>query len=244
VILVLVVCDPLPSGRGFFWLFFMPSVDYFSPEFPISPMNKTTYLSVWMLMIYGFSYSSSAFGQMPLNPFSTDTLVMSQVLYPDSTLRIRNLTPYFNLHVDSTLSYNLEINKDPSHYFWFLENPLLGLKINKDNGLLTFKAEKSYFLSGRLKYDFPYKIGVGIQNLQNPSERLDTSFTIQFFTTEIIPSHLKPSVNSTLFVNEGDTVNFRMECEDGSFPIQSIGFFSNLPIKDYQGVKKCDDEFK
>ena len=193
-----------------------------------------------MLMTFGISYTSSAFSQMPSNPFSTDTLVVS----PDSALRIRNLSPYFTLHVDSTLSYNLEINKDPSHYFWFLKNPLLGLKINKDNGQLTFKADKSFFLSGRLKYDFPYKIGVGIQNLQNPSERLDTSFTIQFFTTEIIPSHLKPSVNSTLFVDEGDTVSFRIECEEGSFPIETIGFYSNLPIENYQEVKKCDDEFK
>ena len=34
--------------------------------------------------------------------------------------RIRNLSPYFTLHVDSTLNYGLEINKNPSHYYWFL----------------------------------------------------------------------------------------------------------------------------
>src|SRR5438270_10770136 len=70
------------------------------------------------------------------------------------TLRIKNLNPYFNLHVDSSLSYKLQINKDESKYYWFLRNPPVGLRINKDNGLLTFKAEKSYFLSGKLKYDY------------------------------------------------------------------------------------------
>ena len=153
-------------------------------------------------------------------------------------LRIRNLSPYFTLHVDSTMSYDLEINKNPSHYYWYLKNSPLGLKINKDNGLLTFKADKSYFLSGRLKYDYPYKVSVGVQNLQNPVESVDTTFTIQFFTTEIIPSRLKPSVNSILYVDEGDTINFKIECEEGSFPIETISFFSNMPIKNYQTSKK------
>jgi len=141
------------------------------------------------------------------------------------------------------MSYGLEVNKNPSHYFWYLRNSPLGLKINKDNGVLTFKADKSYFLSGRLKYDYPYKVTVGVQNLQNPADRVDTTFTIQFFTTEIIPSRLKPSVNSVLFADEGDTINFKIECEEGSFPVENISFFSNLPIKNYTTVKKCDDDF-
>jgi hypothetical protein len=161
----------------------------------------------------------------------------------DSSLRIRNLSPYFTLHVDSTMSYGLEVNKNPTHYYWYLKNSPLGLKINKDNGLLTFKADKSYFLSGKLKYDYPYKVSVGVQNLKDPTERVDTTFTILFFTTEIIPSRLKPSVNSVLFGDEGDTVSFRIECEEGSFPVENISFFSNLPIKNYKTVKKCDDEF-
>jgi len=141
------------------------------------------------------------------------------------------------------MTYDLEINKNPSHYFWFLKNSPLGLKINKDNGVLTFKADKSYFLSGKLKYDYPYKVSVGVQNLQNPAERVDTTFTIQFFTTEIIPSRLKPTVNTALYVDEGDTISFRIECEEGSFPIENISFYSNMPMKNYQVVKKCDDEF-
>jgi len=165
------------------------------------------------------------------------------LLVQDTILRIRNLSPFFTLHVDSMMSYSLEVNKNPDNYYWYLRNSPLGLRINKDNGLLTFKADKSYFLSGKLKYDYPYKVSVGVQNLHNPEERVDTTFTIQFFTTEIVPSRLKPSVNSTLFVDEGDTINFKIECEAGSFPIDNISFFSNFPIKNYKEVKKCDDEF-
>jgi len=161
----------------------------------------------------------------------------------DTVLRIRNLNPYITLHVDSTLLYNLEINKTPFHYFWYLKNSPLGLKINKDNGLLTFKADKSYFLSGRLKYDYPYKVNVGVQNMSNPKENVDTSFTIVFFTTEIVPSHVKTSVSNTLFIDEGDTVSFKIDCETGSFPIESISFFSNIPIRNYTVVKKCDEDF-
>lgn len=158
-------------------------------------------------------------------------------------LRIKNLNPYFNLHVDSTLSYKLEINKDPSRYYWFLRNPPVGLRINKDNGTLTFKAEKSYFLSGKLKYDYQYKVNVGVQNLDNPADHVDTSFYISFYNTDIIESRVKPTVNSTLTVDEGDTVAFKVQCENGSFPIENITFFSNTPLKNFTLVKKCDDDF-
>ncbi|MBS1668440.1 MAG: hypothetical protein JST58_13775 [Bacteroidetes bacterium] len=154
------------------------------------------------------------------------------------------MNPYFTLHVDSTLSYHLEINKDPSQYFWYLKNSPVGLKINKDNGTLSFKADKSYFLSGKLKYDYDYKVTIGVQNLNNPAEKIDTSFTILFFTTEINHSKIKPTVNSILFIEEGDTVNFRIECETGSFPIENITYYSNIPLKGNTDVKKCDDEFK
>jgi hypothetical protein len=69
----------------------------------------------------------------------------------DSILRIVNLNPYFTLHVDSSLSYQLQINKNPDEYFWYLKNSPIGLRINKDNGFLSFKADKAYFLSGRLE---------------------------------------------------------------------------------------------
>jgi len=163
----------------------------------------------------------------------------------DTTLRITNLNPYITLHVDSSLSYKLEINRDPAaaKYFWYLRNSPIGLRINKDNGLLSFKADKSYFLSGKLRYDQPYNVIVGVQNLNNPLERVDTSLTLVFYNTEIIPSHVKPSVSSTLYVDEGDVVSFKVQCETGSFPIEHITFFANSPLKGYTLVKACDDEF-
>jgi hypothetical protein len=202
-------------------------------------MNKSVLLRSLIVLAFCFIRVLPVIGQTPIEKSQADSIVLSQ----DTALRIRNLSPFFTLHVDSTMSYNLEVNKNPSDYYWFLKNSPLGLKINKDNGQLTFKADKSYFLSGRLKYDFPYKVSVGVQNLKNPAERVDTTFTIQFFTTEIVPSRLKPSVNTILSVDEGDTVNFKIECEEGSFPIESISFYCNYPIKNYNPVKKCDDEF-
>src|SRR3984957_17527892 len=193
-------------------------------------------------IITAIAFTTPCFSQDPTlrTLFSpADSIKMSQ----DSVLRIRNLNPYFTLHVDSTLNYRLEINKEPSHYFWFLKNSPIGLKINKDNGLLTFKAEKSYFLSGKLKYDNPYKVSMGVQNLNDPNQRIDTSFTILFFTTEITPSKIKPSVSNTLYIEEGDTISFKLECEEGNFPIEEINFFSNIPIKNYTNVKRCDDDF-
>lgn len=160
----------------------------------------------------------------------------------DSSFRIRNLNPYFTLHVDSTLSYQLEINRDPNRYFWFMKNAPVGLKI-KENGLLTFKADKSYFLSGKLKYDYEYKVNIGVQNLNNPKERIDTSFSLVFFTTEIIPSHVKPTVSNVLYMEEGDTISFKIQCETGTFPIESINFYSSMPIKTNSNIRRCDDDF-
>ena len=161
----------------------------------------------------------------------------------DTLLRIRNLNPYFSVHVDSTLNYNLEINRDETKYYWYIRNSPVGLKINKDNGVLSFKADKSFFLSGKLKYDNEYKVVMGVQSLDNPTDKLDTFFSIQFYNTDIIASRVKPSVSSTLVVEEGDTVAFRVQCENGNFPIENITFFANTPLKNYTLVKKCDDDF-
>nr|WP_294905254.1 hypothetical protein [uncultured Lacibacter sp.] len=161
----------------------------------------------------------------------------------DTVLRIRNLNPYFTLHVDSSLSYKLEINKEISNYYWYLKNSPVGLRINKDNGLLTFKADKAYFLSGRLKYDVEYKVQLGVQNLNNPTEKADTMFTIVFFNTEIIQSKIRPSVSATITVDEGDTARISLNCENGNFPIEYINFESNIPIKPEYQIAKCKDEF-
>jgi hypothetical protein len=173
----------------------------------------------------------------------TDTVAPVHPVTFDSVLRITNINPYITLHVDSTLTYKLDINKDPAGYYWFLKNAPVGLKINKDNGTLTFKAEKSYFLSGKLKYDYEYKVSLGVQNLENPRDRYDTVFTLVFYNTEIIPSHVKPTVGAVMYVEEGDTISFKVQCEDGSFPITNISMQTNMPIKNYTTVKSCDDEF-
>lgn len=161
----------------------------------------------------------------------------------DTTLRIKNLNPYFNLHVDSALSYNLEINRDEKQYYWYLRNSPAGLKINKDDGVLTFKVDKSFFLSGKLRYDNEYRVSVGVQSLNDPKDKIDTFFSITFYNTEIIPSKVKPTVSSVLTVEEGDVVAFKVQCENGSFPIENITFFANMPLKNITLVRHCDDEF-
>ena len=182
-----------------------------------------------------------------LSQSKSDTLINifspSIFIQQDTLLRIKNLNPYVNLHVDSTLKYPLIINKDLAKYYWFLKNPPVGLKINKDNGELTFKAEKSYFLSGRLKYDYEYKVALSVQNLDNPQERVDTNFVLLFYNTEIIPSKIKPTVTNTLFIEEGDTVSFKLQCDNGNFPIEEITYFSNYPIKSITKVTRCNDDF-
>jgi hypothetical protein len=162
----------------------------------------------------------------------------------DTSLRITNLNPYFSLHVDSALSYQLAINKEETKYHWYIKNSPIGLKINKDNGLLSFKAEKSYFMSGKLKYDQEYIVRLGVQNLGDPKERVDTNFTLVFYNTEIISPKVKPTVASTLTVEEGQPVSFNVLCESGNFPIENILFTSSVPINAYTLVKHCDDPFE
>ena len=170
-----------------------------------------------------------------------DTLL--PVFHPDTSLRIINLNPYFTLHVDSTLSYQLQINKNPDNYFWYLKNAPVGLKIGKDNGLISFKADKAFFLSGKLKYDVNYKVVAGVQNLNDPADRIDTTFNIVFFNTEVIPSKVKPTVFGNIWVEEGELVSFRLLCETGNFPIESLMMTSSVPIRGYTNVQKCGDEF-
>src|SRR4051812_19460172 len=173
----------------------------------------------------------------------TQDTTYKAVNYADSALRIKNINPYFTLHVDSTLRYAFEINKDQSDYYWYLKNSPVGLRINKDNGVLTFKAEKSYFLSGKLKYDYEYKVIIGLQNLNNPIDKIDTSFILLFYNTEIIPSKIKPTVTNTLYIDEGDTISFKLQCDNGSFPIEEITYFSNYQAKSVTPITKCNDEY-
>ena len=188
-------------------------------------------------LFFVFSISSQA-------QIFTDSTIKEVVINTDTILRIKNINPYFTLHVDSTLSYDFEINKeDPSKYYWYLKNSPVGVKINRETGLLTFKAEKSFFLSGKLKYDYEYKVKIGIQTLNNPLEHIDTSFSLLFFNTEIIPSVIKPTVTNVVYADEGDTINFKLQCDNGSFPIDEITYFSNYPAKSLTSVTKCNDEY-
>lgn len=197
-------------------------------------------LRLWLCISAGILFFAKGQAQNPgfRVPLQLDTAGR----FDDSTLRIRNMDPYFNVHVDSTLNYQFEINRDPSKYYFYLKNAPVGLKI-KENGLLTFRADKSYFLSGRLKYDFEYRVSMGVQNLNDPKDKLDTTFIISFFTTEIIPSHLKPTVSNVLYVEEGDTISFRVQCETGTYPIENINFYSSIPIKTNSNVRECNDDF-
>jgi hypothetical protein len=202
--------------------------------------QKILYTAVFCVLSFvSFSQETDSTGAQIYAP-STDTVSIE----PDIPLRIINLNPFFTLHVDSSLSYQLQINKNPDNYFWYLRNSPVGLRINKDDGTLSFKADKSYFLSGKLKYDVNYKVTMGVQNLTDPTERIDTSFNIVFYNTEIIPTRVRPTINGTIYINEGESLSFRVLCEDGSFPFENILTFPNQPLYGYTDVKKCDDEFK
>jgi len=204
-------------------------------------MKPALVLRLWLFFSVGLLVGLKGLAQ---NPGFRIPLQLSDTSrrYDDSALRIKNMNPYFNVHVDSTLTYQFEINRDPSRYYFYLRNAPVGLKI-RENGGLTFKADKSYFLSGRLKYDYEYHVTLGVQNLNDPKDKMDTSFIISFFTTEIIPSHVKPTVSSVLYMDEGDTINFRIQCESGTYPIESINFYSSTPIKTNSLIKTCNDNF-
>ncbi|GAO43948.1 hypothetical protein [Flavihumibacter petaseus] len=199
--------------------------------------SRNYWLSLFVLVLFSVSVKAQ---DTTVVKHTTDTVLP---VAPDTSLRIINLNPYITLHVDSAMTYNLDINKDSSRYFWFLKNAPVGLRINKDDGVLSFKAEKSYFLSGRLKYDQEYKVYLGVQNLANPSERVDTSFSLVFYNTEIVYSQVKPSVSNVLYIDEGDTLNFKVQCETGSFPIESITTLVSTPLRNYNNVTKCNEAF-
>ena len=187
----------------------------------------------YYFLVLFFLFSFAGYSQ-------NDSLSLSN---QDTILRIIDLNPFFSVHVDSTFSYQLQINKSPENYFWYLKNAPVGLRISKDNGLISFKADRSYFLSGKLKYDVNYKVNVGVQNLHDPKEKTDTSFTIVFFNTEIIPSKVKSGVNGTVWIDEGDSIGFKILCEEGSYPIDNILTLTSVPLTNYKIVQKCGDDF-
>lgn len=228
--MVLIISRPVFTG----WLFYFRCVNYLYRI--IEPACYSMAKNIAGIFLLLLTAIATAYPQN-----KTDSSL--SVNHPDSVLRIKNLNPYFTLHVDSSLKYQLDINKQPEQYYWFLKNSPVGLRINKDNGLLTFKAEKSYFLSGRLKYDVEYKVALSVQNLNDPGDRVDTCFTLLFYNTEIIPSKIKPTVTTKLYADEGDTVSFKLQCDNGSFPIEEMTYISNYPVKSLTPVSKCNDDF-
>lgn len=205
-------------------------------------------LSFFLLLLFSLNAKSQTDSSFQHPKDSKDTVYMKPedtiFLKPvDTLLRIKNFSPYFTLHVDSTLDYHFEINKNPEDYYWYLKNSPVGLKINKDNGILHFKADKSYFLSGKLKYDNEYKVKLGVQNLNEPEDKVDTTFTLLFYNTDIVPSKIKPTVTNNLMMDEGDTLSFKLQCDEGSFPLESITFFSNYPIRSTTPISHCGDIF-
>ena len=161
----------------------------------------------------------------------------------DTTLRIKNFSPFFSLAVDSVFSYRFIINKPQENYYWYLRKAPAGLTIDKDNGELKMRVSKSLFMSGRLKFDLEYKVQLAVQNLNEPEDRYDTSFTITFYNTEIIPSRVNPTVAGLINADEGDTIRFTINCTEGNFPIESLSFSSNYPITSATPVEHCGDVF-
>jgi hypothetical protein len=181
-----------------------------------------------------------------------DTIIVKQDTIPneseeqavaDTVLRVINLNPYFTIQVDSTLVYDFQINKTDENYFWYLKNAPVGVKVDKNTGVLYFKADKSFFKSGKLKYDIPYNVELGVQNLRNAEERFESAFTLLFYSTEVIVSKLKPTVGSLMYMEEGDSIRFRVQCEEGSFPVEQITIVTNEPISNFKSVLRCNDEF-
>ena len=200
------------------------------------------YLSLFFLFVFAFSSNAQETPPPPVTQEHPPTFLIPDVA-PDTPLRIKNLNPFFNIHVDSILRYQFEINKDLDKYYWFLKNQPIGLSLNKDNGLLTFRGQKSYFLSGRLKYDTDYNVNLTVQNLDNPNDKIDTSFVIQFYNTEVVPSRIKPYITPVVNLDEGDTLRFALGCVTGNFPIDEITYISDYTVKSSTPVAKCGDVF-
>lgn len=208
-------------------------------------MNKLIRLSLLFILFY-----TGAIAQNDTIPVVQQPVVDSlhqppvPVGYQDTTLRIINLNPYFTIHVDSILTYDFVLNREPKDYFWYLQNSPVGVRIDRTTGVLYVKADKGLFKTGRLKYDIPYQVKLVVQNLRNPTDKLDTSFTLLFYSTEIVVSKLKPTTSPVINVEEGDLVQFKVQCDEGSFPLEQISINTSMPISGFTPVRKCNDEFR
>ncbi|WP_300602318.1 hypothetical protein [Niabella sp.] len=201
-------------------------------------LKKIIFFTAFVLSVFG------ALNAQVTNDSVNLPIIPNTIRYADTSLRIINLYPFFSLHVDSNLSYRLQINKPQKNYYWFLKDAPSGLRIDKDNGTLSFKSNKSLFMSGRLKYDTKYPVQIGVQSLSDPHDRVDTSFTISFYSTDIIFPRIKPSVVSPVYVEEGNKLSFNVLCDNGNFPIERVLVTSNISIGGFKLPKTCDDTFE
>ncbi|MCF3109009.1 hypothetical protein LL912_09495 [Niabella sp. CC-SYL272] len=202
-------------------------------------LKKIIFFTAFMLSAFGALNAQVTNDSVNLPSINTNIY-----RHADTALRIINLNPFFSLHVDSSLSYKLQINKPVKSYYWFLKDAPTGLRIDKDNGTLSFKANKSLFMAGRLKYDTKYPVQIGVQSLSDPNDRVDTSFTISFYSTDIIFPRVKPSVVSPVYVEEGNKLAFNILCDNGNFSIERILVSSNISIGNFKLPKSCDDTFE
>jgi hypothetical protein len=97
--------------------------------------SSKTFVSIVVFLLCSI-YANSQVIDNKLTPNSKDTVYLNPedtifVKVVDTVLRIKNLSPYFTLHVDSTLDYQFEINKNPYDYYWYLKNSPVGLRIIK-----------------------------------------------------------------------------------------------------------------
>lgn len=198
--------------------------------------------SVYLICFISFSILTNA--QIPRDSLRLKPMSEIPFFHADTGLRIVNFSPFFSLHVDSSLNYKFQINKDPNKYYWYLKEAPAGFKLDKDNGTLTFKSNKSLFLSGRLKYDKEYPVTFGVQNLANPYDKLDTTLKVIFYSTDVVYPHIKPSVVSPVTILEGDKLSFNVLCENGNFPIEKILMSSDISIGNFKLPKHCDDNFE
>ncbi len=194
-----------------------------------------------IIILFVLSYSLSI-----VNAQVKDTIVLPPASFvnTDTSLRIINMNPYFFFFFYSRISYRLMINKPQKNYYWYLKNAPVGLRVDKDNGTLSFKADKNIFRSGRLKYDTEYPVRVGVQSLINPNDKIDTTFAITWYNTDVVLPRVKASVVSPVTVEEGYKLSFTVMCENGNFPIDKILFASSLTISNYKIPKTCDDVFE
>ncbi|HVF80625.1 MAG TPA: hypothetical protein VM884_01755, partial [Flavisolibacter sp.] len=59
----------------------------------------------------------------------------------------------------------------------------------------------------------------------------------------VIPSKIKPTVYGSIWIDEGEAISFKILCESGNFPIETVMMSTSVPIKGYSVVQKCGDEF-